>query len=121
MKNILVVEDNMVRIGYFISNFDARKNNLAFYYAENYDKAIEYLSSIDFNLIFLDHDLGDNSKDGADIAQWMVDNNKSNILTVIHTMNPIGRDDIKNILPDGIVSSSIWLNSELLQEYISIC
>jgi CheY-like chemotaxis protein len=123
MKKILIIDDSINRIEYFIKNLRIQHTNtdISVSWAESYDSVIDKLTINKYDLIFLDHDLGENSKTGADIAEWMKENNKLNTLIVIHTMNPVGRNNIKNVIPDGIVSSGIWLNPELLQECVNLC
>lgn len=63
----------------------------------NYKEAIRVLSGCDVEEIFLDHDLG-GKKTGYDIAVWMVEHDKVPQLVSVHSANPVGREDIEQLL-----------------------
>jgi hypothetical protein len=74
-------------------------------------KVLQYMldESISIDCIFLDHDLGNrvyvDGKDpnvGTRIAEFIKEKNiKSE--TYFHTMNPVGAENMKAILPEGII------------------
>ena len=50
-----------------------------------------------FNAIDLDHDLGE-EKTGYDICKYIIENNIKLDRVYIHTSNPVGRDNMKQLL-----------------------
>jgi len=69
-----------------------------------YDKANDF----DIELIDLDHDAGDYAKDGGDyinLLSWLearqevsILDNLSHVKFHLHTMNPVGRDNMRRII-----------------------
>ena len=64
--------------------------------ARTYDEAIQYLGD-EYDVISLDHDLGE-EKTGYDIAKYIVENQLKIGKVAIHSANPVGRDNIKQLL-----------------------
>jgi hypothetical protein len=64
----------------------------------NYNEAIAELSSREFDLVFFDHDLGENSLSGMAIAKWVTQNIKKPFLFYVHSANPVGRENIQSLL-----------------------
>lgn len=96
--NILVLEDNISRVNYFIEKFSG--HNLVI--TENADEAIIYLEEYVFDLIFLDHDLGENNGCGADVAAFLsgdMANENNDAVIVIHSWNVPAARAMLNILP----------------------
>jgi hypothetical protein len=52
---------------------------------------------IDIDEISLDHDLG-GEHDGADVLQYLIDNDCVPEITVFHTQNPVGRAEMERML-----------------------
>lgn len=69
--------------------------------AKSYQNAIEYLKDTkekyDEIYIDLDHDLGED-KNGYDIAKWIVENNFPLAGFHIHSANPVGVYNIRQLL-----------------------
>ena len=66
--------------------------------ARNYEEAIKNLTLIKkFDIIDLDHDLGE-EKSGYDIAKYIVENQIKVDAIRIHSMNPVGVQNIKQLL-----------------------
>lgn len=65
--------------------------------SRNYDDAINILDMCKFNAIDLDHDLGE-EKTGYDICKYIIENNIKLDRVYIHTSNPVGRDNMKQLL-----------------------
>ena len=65
--------------------------------SRNYDDAINMLNMCRFNAIDLDHDLGE-EKTGYDICKYISENNIKLDRVYIHTSNPVGRDNMKQLL-----------------------
>lgn len=84
---------------------DIRKPNIIRYstysykiiVSRNYDDAINMLNICKFNAIDLDHDLGE-EKTGYDICKYIIENNIKLDRVYIHTSNPVGRDNMKQLL-----------------------
>jgi len=66
--------------------------------ARSAHQAIEALKDYTFDIIFFDHDLGDD-RTGYDIAKWIVENNiKIKQGFRIVSANPVGRFNISQLL-----------------------
>lgn len=84
---------------------DIRKPNIIRYstysyeiiVSRNYNDAINMLNICKFNAIDLDHDLGE-EKTGYDICKYIIENNIKLDRVYIHTSNPVGRDNMKQLL-----------------------
>ena len=98
--NVLVLEDNSYRISIFIDSFHSDNIKIA----DNAKDAIEYLNQYDFDMIFLDHDLGDGAGCGLDVASHLYknshnDNNKADI--IIHSWNVYAVNKMMSYLPNA--------------------
>lgn len=76
---------------------------------------IKHLQDEDFDYLFLDHDLGGEQMvrsgpgTGYEVAQWLaanVDRQPKNI--VIHSFNPVGAKNMKDLLPSALVCPGAW-------------
>lgn len=69
--------------------------------ARDYDNAIEIIQHCSEHgipvRISLDHDLG-SEKSGYDICKYIVEHNILNVRYRIHSMNPVGRDNMEQLL-----------------------
>lgn len=65
--------------------------------SRNYDDAINMLNMCKFNAIDLDHDLGED-KTGYDICKYIIENNIKLDRVYLHTSNPVGRYNMKQLL-----------------------
>jgi len=101
MIRILVLEDDVFRVRFFIERFGQYKLKIT----ENIEDAIEYLKYYKFNYIFLDNDLGSGNGEGIDVAKFL-QNNPNNInneaVIIIHSWNIPATNIIKTILPGAI-------------------
>ena len=95
MNNLLIIDDSPERqnklIGLLSKSFNCT-------IASTVDSAIYALETSDFYMILMDHDLGDihPEKNGAYIAYFIVKNNLcKNTHFIIHSVNPIGSQNIK--------------------------
>lgn len=78
---------------------DVRKAPVGFTLASNYRQCIRMLEINKGNveILSLDHDLGA-KKSGYDVARWMVENNVFPNIIHLHTANPVGRDNMYQLL-----------------------
>lgn len=65
--------------------------------AHNYKEAIYALNNITFDIICLDHDLGE-EKTGYDICKYMLEHKIRCKEVRIHTRNPVGRQNMIQLL-----------------------
>lgn len=63
----------------------------------NYKETIEILDCMEFDVIDLDHDLGE-EKTGYDICKYIVENKIECPKFYLHTANPVGRLNMKQLL-----------------------
>jgi len=76
---------------------DERTANHNFIRAYDYDDAIQTMEEYDVQIISLDHDLG-LGKTGYDITKWMVENDYWPKVIIIHTANPVGSQNMIQLL-----------------------
>lgn len=109
---ILILEDNPNRIYQFHRIF---KNQILFIF-DNVLEAINSCQDNIFDVMFLDHDL-DNKiwvksselNTGYSFVQTLITNNwQRNALIYIHSMNPIGANNMLNLLKDNGYDG-IWI------------
>lgn len=104
--NILFLDDNELRHEAFRSlplSFDT------VIHSYSYEEAVNALKQVDFNILFLDHDLSEEDimctpgidnrgKTGTDLARWIVTAPiKRPDLVILHTFNPVGAKTMKYI------------------------
>ena len=66
-------------------------------WAANFDTAVSLLRQNYYDLIDFDHDLGVGLS-GYDIAKWLVENEYPPTTFHVHSMNPVGRANIIQLL-----------------------
>jgi CheY-like chemotaxis protein len=100
--NILIVEDNEDRIKWFETEF---KGIAALTVVKTAEKGKYYVNLQKWDVIFLDHDLGDrvyvNSEDentGYQVAKEIVKSINKDTPIVVHSYNPAGVKNIMGIL-----------------------
>jgi hypothetical protein len=108
--NILILEDNPIRIDIFKNLFKSQ----TLFITDKVDIAIKACEDIVFDIMFLDHDLGgkiwvDSSEEntGYNFLRLLVNFNNQNMtpiqknaLCYVHSMNPIGANNMVNLLHD---------------------
>lgn len=72
-------------------------NTMDIWVVRNYQEAIYWLDKIVFDLVSFDHDLCE-PKSGYDIAKYIVENELALGAFKIHSMNPVGRSNISQLL-----------------------
>jgi hypothetical protein len=117
--NIFILEDTQERIDWFKKQFDNHYLTIAEYVNE---PVCQCLKDRKFDLIFLDHDLEDhltrptNVKTGNTLAKYLVKNNlQSQAIFYVHSMNPIGANNIVRTLNDAGYEVQ-WLPYHLLRQ-----
>jgi len=95
--DIFVLEDSPERIKWFRKTFG--DCNLTF--TDDVTTACDELRTRDYDLVFLDRDLGHPKENGEDVA-WVMKEEKlaQNACVVIHTVNPRGQRVIKRYLEE---------------------
>lgn len=98
MKKLFVLEDNPIRAEWFKKTF-SNENDLII--VDNVQDAITHLSNNSPDILFLDHDLGGeayvnsfNENTGYKLAEWIYKNEKSYKKIIIHSLNPVGVDNM---------------------------
>ena len=76
---------------------DLRKPFKDFQLVKNYDECIKLLDVKNVEIISLDHDLG-TKKSGYDVAMYMVKNNIYPKQIYIHSANPVGAQNIYELI-----------------------
>ena len=75
--------------------------------AASYAEAVERAKGQRFDAMFLDHDLNNEEEGSTDLsrincgsnfAEWLVDNYSYDCPIIIHTLNPVGGENMKKIL-----------------------
>jgi len=139
--NILVLEDDPNRIiqfrDRFFSLFNGREAPIVrgvVYYARTAEEAITLLKEqTHFDMIFLDHDLGDrvfvsddDENTGSEVVRFLMKNANeyNNTRFIIHSFNPIGAESMfnnikQNITRDVIRVPGIW-TPEIFKSHIRL-
>ena len=81
------------------------------YFFDNVEEAKKALQLLGpFDVAFLDHDLDDRvfvdpneSNTGFQLAKYIAENNINIQDIIVHTMNPIGAQRIKDVLPKAVI------------------
>lgn len=121
MLKILILDDMPERHAFF-ERCAAEHNRVHVSTADQFFEAVEAADE-PFDVIFLDHDLGDNPKveatksygmyntrtlDGSDCAYWLASSMKHKVgRVVVHSINPSGAKRMVDILNDRGVRA-VW-------------
>lgn len=108
---IFILEDNPERIKIFKTDLARNYPNAKLFFTDTVDEAKKlFENNKPFDVYFLDHDLGGkvyvDSEDlntGYQFAKFLKSNNVDgkNEKIFIHTLNPIGGNNMKNVLPSA--------------------
>lgn len=106
---IFFLEDSLDRYAKFFKWIETKAEKPNITSATDAEEAIKILEESDhFDVIFLDHDLGgrifvDSSEDntGYQVAKFIKQKGITYNQLIIHSQNPQGANNMKNILPDG--------------------
>lgn len=112
MTKALVLDDDKRRLNAFSWRF--REFGWDYVLKETAADTIEALRNDKFDVVFLDHDLGDEQMcgseredTGAEVARWISQNPIKSIV-VIHSYNPFGADYMKSLIPGSHRIPGIW-------------
>jgi CheY-like chemotaxis protein len=95
--NIFILEDAPERISWFQNTFSDCKLSIT----SNVEQACDMLRGGNFDLVFLDRDLGHPQLNGEDVAWCMKQENLAqNSCIVVHSVNPRGQRVIQRYLQD---------------------
>ncbi len=112
---ILILEDDPVRFS-LMEKFLQRVDNIAITHVETSKEAIDHLAENTYDIVSLDHDLGGTQLaksgpgTGFEVARWLANNEDRQPPQIwLHSLNPVGRMNMKYELPDAFVCPSWWL------------
>jgi CheY-like chemotaxis protein len=100
---VLIVEDNMFRHNFFDVMYDGEE----IHHAYTYKEACKFLDNNLYEIVQLDHDLGDFTKPdteggremtGYDVARHLCEKNLVPDVVIVHSINPCGADSIVKLL-----------------------
>ena len=110
--NALILEDDQVKIKQFKQRM--LEKGWVGTFVETANDAIKQLSDHTFDIIFLDHDLGDevyvssdHKNTGAEVARWL-STNPISAQIIIHSLNPFGSKYMKDMIEGSYVIPFIW-------------
>jgi predicted O-methyltransferase YrrM len=94
--DIFILEDCPERIKWFSSTFDGHN----IFITDNIDEACDKLRSQNYDLIFIDRDLGHPRGDNGEDVAWIMKEEElqPDACIVVHTVNPRGQRNIKKYL-----------------------
>lgn len=80
----------------------------------NMDEFIDVVESFGLpDFVSFDHDLGRKQPTGYDAAKWLVDYCEKNNLPLpgwqVHSLNPVGRDNVQRFMENAKKHESSWL------------
>jgi CheY-like chemotaxis protein len=109
---ILVLDDDQIRL----SKFKHKYLNDDVDCVETSKDAINKLDTENYDCLFLDHDLGgevyvdSGENTGYEVAKWLADNpQKQPKIIFIHSLNPIGSENMKQLLPRAVKKTFAWI------------
>lgn len=109
-RRVLFVDDMRERWEIFNDLYKQPETaHVEFVWAQNYDEAITQLQNGKWDVVFLDHDLEDPTeynqkegwRDGTAIADWIREHTPHIDAAICHSMNPVGRMRMVQILQRG--------------------
>jgi len=118
---ILILEDAQERIEFF--NRVYKNHTLFITDSLNYAQNLVKYKGIEFDIMFLDHDITTNDliaikeeNTGYDFVKFLVaDNLQKQSIIYIHSMNPVGANKMLNLLKDNDYKAE-WFPFHLMKE-----
>jgi DNA polymerase III delta subunit len=108
MKKIFILEDNDERIKFFKWYFKNPEYQVFYAKEVNEAKALFTINQ-PFEVMFLDHDLGDQvyvdsneQNTGYQFAKFIIEKDLSKSFIIIHSLNPYGAENIKSVLKEAM-------------------
>jgi DNA-binding response OmpR family regulator len=95
MQNILVVDDDITRLDRMKATI-LNNPDYDVYYAATTLMAQDFIKWQKWDVIFLDHDLGEEDGSGYIVAQAVLKNPPYQV--IVHSMNPTGAENIMKLL-----------------------
>lgn len=77
---------------------DCRPAPEGFILAKSVDECIKIMSVHNVDILSLDHDLGEGRPTGYNLVKWMITNAVYPERIVLHTSNPVGRENMRQLL-----------------------
>ena len=115
---ILILDDDKVRHIFFKRNFGHHQLT----HVETASEAIKALTDDTFDAVFLDHDLGGETfvdsfgttlNTGYSVAKWISEHpEKAPKEIYIHSLNPVGAENMQAILPSSILAPGLWIQKQ---------
>lgn len=112
MSRILILEDDLERVRKFRAGLVGNEVEVVATSAS----AIHLLSTKDFDVVFLDHDLGgkvmqaSGKETGYEVAKWLAANpDRQPPQIIVHSFNPAGAANMLSVLSDAVYEPGIWL------------
>ena len=122
--NILILEDDKTRHGFFRDQFDKPGNYVLI--VEEPEPCIDQLEIHDWDAVFLDHDLGgevycpSDEKSGFHVAEWLAKpDSKCPPAIYVHSLNTVARKNMLTCLSESrkdfllVDAPSCWLEEKL--------
>ncbi len=116
---ILILEDMSERIEFFKTKL---KDHDVYYFDEASDAidALKLISDKPWDIIFLDHDLGgqifvpsSSPNTGYAVAKYISESDIDVKQIILHSMNPAGTQNMKNVLPRADIIPFMLLKTQL--------
>jgi CheY-like chemotaxis protein len=110
---ILVLEDQQVRIDSF--RVGLAKHDVT--YTDKAQEAIELIKRRNYDLIFLDNDLGDGNGEGLEVATYLQSRykkSKRQPIIVIHSWNVVASNKINSKLPRAV---QVPFNKQIFENF----
>lgn len=104
---VFVLEDSTARI----ETFKKKLKGHDVYYFDNVKQAIQAIELLGpFDYYFIDHDLdnkvyvdSEEENTGYQLAKYMAENGVPYETAIVHSMNSVGAENIKNVLKDAVI------------------
>lgn len=102
-RKVLVVDDDITRLDRMKATI-LKSEDMEVYYAATTQMAQDFLKWQKWDIVFLDHDLGEQDGSGYTIAQAVIDSPRFGppYQVIVHSMNPVGAENIMKLLKGHI-------------------
>lgn len=101
---VLILEDSVERYSQFQNQLEG---HLCFVHDAH--SAIGALQKNEWDVVFLDHDLGEGNGTGYDVACWLEEHEEHMPIVVVHSSNPVGAKRILlTLIPSAYYMPNAW-------------